>query len=149
KSLRPGKYLIVAADNGAGPNAQVLALGDFTVLSSHTGATADFTTSVDVTSRTINRGQSTTYALTVQSTGGFNSAVDLFAINLPSGIASASWSQSSLTPPANSQASSTLTIVTNGSTSTGTFTITLRAARSGYTTKEIPVTLTINPTADF
>jgi hypothetical protein len=52
-----------------------------------------------------------------------------------------------VTPPANGQATSTLTIHTTNATATGTFTITLRAAANGYPTKDIPVTLTINPGA--
>ncbi|MGC2154670.1 MAG: hypothetical protein WA618_21705 [Terriglobales bacterium] len=63
----------------------------------------------------------------------------------PSGYASSTnWSSATVTPPANGQATSTLTIYTTGATATGTFNLTLRAAANGYLTKDIPVTLTVN-----
>jgi photosystem II stability/assembly factor-like uncharacterized protein len=107
---------------------------------------ASFTTSVNATSRSITQGQSTTFGLTIASQGNFNAPVSLYAINLPSGYSSSTnWSPATVTPPANGQATSTLTIYTTNTTATGTFTITLRAPANGYPTKDIPVTLTINP----
>ena len=110
---------------------------------------ADFSTSVDTTSRTITQGQSTTFTVTVKSLNGFSSPVSLAAINLPPGYSSAYWNSPSVTPSANGQVTGTLTINTTTGTSTGSFTTTLRASASGYTTKDIPVVITINKAADF
>src|SRR5579871_5964462 len=110
---------------------------------------ADFSTSVDTTARTITQGQSTTFTVTVKSLNGFNSPVSLAAINLPPGYSSAYWNSPSVTPSANGQVTGTLTINTTTGTSTGSFTTTLRASASGYTTKDIPVVITINKAADF
>jgi len=107
------------------------------------GAT-DFGISVNTTSQTIAQGQSATFVVTVQSTGGFSSPVDLFAINLPPGYDPATyWSQPIVTPFPNGSATSTLTVVTTSGTSKGTFTIILRAASTGFVTKEVNVTLII------
>ena len=104
---------------------------------------ASFTTSTSSYSQTVTQGQSASFTLTVQSQGGFNQQVDVYGIGMPTGSVSA-WSSDHITPPANSSISSTLTINTNTSTATGTFSVILRAASSGYPTKEISVTVTVN-----
>src|ERR1035438_6955179 len=88
---------------------------------------ASFTTSTSSYSQTVTQGQSTSFTLTVQSQGGFNQQVDVYGIGMPTGSVSA-WSSEHVTPPANSSVNSTLTITTNASTSTGTFSVILRAA---------------------
>lgn len=101
---------------------------------------------MDSGSRTITQGQSASLTLAVQSTGGFNSQVNFYALNLPPGTAAGtSWNPYSLTPPANGRAQSTLTIFTGPSTATGNFSILLRAMDNSNIKKEITVTLTINP----
>lgn len=105
----------------------------------------DFSVGVSPSIRTITRGASTTYSLTVQSLNGFSSSVSLFAINLPPGFVptGTSWSPATVTPPAGGTATSTLMIGTNSATAIGTFTITLRAV-SGALTREVPVIMTLN-----
>jgi hypothetical protein len=108
---------------------------------------ASFNTSVSPTSRTVTRGGTTSYNLTVASVNGFSGTVNLAAINLPSGYVPSGtyWSPSaSVSVPANGSVTATLYIGTNTSTSTGSFTTTLRAT-SGSIAKEVNVTTTINP----
>jgi len=112
----------------------------------------DFTVSATPSARTVTRGGTATYTITIQSSGGFNSAVNLFAINLPGNqvLPGTGFNPSSVTPPANNTASSTLSIVTNSTTPTGTFTITIEG-RSGGVTRSTTINLTVNapPTPDF
>ena len=91
-----------------------------------TPPTPDFSLSSSPTSRTITQGQSTTYAFTVNPTGGFNSQVSLSTSALPSGV-SASFSPNPTT------GSSTLTITTTAGAATGTTNITVTGVGGGLT----------------
>ena len=98
------------------------------------------------TTRTITQGQSTTYAFTVNATGGFNSQVSLSTSSLPSGV-SASFSPNPAT------GSSTLTITTTAAAATGTTNITVTGVGGGLT-RTVGISLTVNaaaqtPTPDF
>jgi O6-methylguanine-DNA--protein-cysteine methyltransferase len=109
-------------------------------------AAADFTTSVNATTRTITQGQSTTYTLTVQSTESFNAAVSVAALNLPTGYSNATFSPNPVTPAANGSATSTLTFTTTSSTPAGSYTTTLRAT-SGSLTHDLLVTTIVQGAA--
>jgi len=86
----------------------------------------DFTISATPSSQTVNRGDSTTFTVTLTSQNGFNSSVSLSASGLPSG-ATASFSPSSLIPTG----SSTLIVSTSASTPTGDYIITITASGGG------------------
>jgi len=77
---------------------------------------ADFTLSVSPTSQIITQGQSTTFAVTVNSLSGWTAPVSLSVSGLPSGAAS-SFSLNPVAPTG----TSTLSISTSPSTSTGQF----------------------------
>lgn len=109
-------------------------------------SSGSFTVSAAPSARTINQGESTTFALSINSQNGFNGPVSVYALNLPLGYVAqgTAWSASTVTPPANGTASSTLTVLSSGGTQTGTFTVTLRAIGGGVT-RDAQVSLTVNP----
>jgi hypothetical protein len=84
--------------------------------------------SVSPSSRTVTRGNSTNYTVTVASINGFNGPVALRVRGLPFN-SSASFNPSSVT----GQGTSTMTISTNTSTSTGTFSLRIRGTNGGAT----------------
>ncbi len=86
-------------------------------------ATPDFAVSVTPSSRSVKRGRSTTYAVSISAQGGFADSVTLSASGLPAG-ATAVFSPPSVVAPG----SSTLTVRTTATTARGTFTLTVRAA---------------------
>lgn len=98
----------------------------------------DFTISATPSSRSITRGQSTTYTVTIGSVNGFSSSVSLSVSGLPSRT-SATFSPSSVTGSGNS----TLTVKTGNRTTRGTYTLTIKGT-SGSTTHSTTVTLTVN-----
>lgn len=87
-----------------------------------------FSISASPSSKTVTRGNSTTYTVTVTALNGFNGTVTFSVRGLPSG-STASFSPSSVT----GSGTSTLTINTNASTSTGTFTLRIRGSSGGVT----------------
>jgi methionine-rich copper-binding protein CopC len=125
-----------------------LTRGATVTLTVNSAGPPDFSVSANVVSRAIVQGDSSTFTLTVQSLNGFNTAVSFFALNLPPGYVAqgTGWSPLSATPLANGTTSSTLTIVTSGSTQPGVFTITLRGTAGGVS-RDATVTLTINAPA--
>lgn len=86
-----------------------------------TQAGGDFNVSASPGSQTVTQGGSATYTITVQSSNCFNSPVDLHI--LAGAFPGASLNPSPVTPPANGSTTSTLTLSTNPSTPTGTYTI--------------------------
>lgn len=108
-------------------------------------ATPDFTVGASPAGQSVKRGSQTTYTVTVGSLAGFTGSVSLSASGLPS-RATASFSPSSVTPPANSSANSTLTVTTSSRTPTGTFTLTIKGtysvSRKNTVTRTATVTLT-------
>src|ERR1017187_6193397 len=117
-------------------------------ISSTVCVASSFTISVSPGSQTVTQGNSTTFAVTVQSLGGFNSGVLLEVLNLPTGYASAGFSPgSTVTPPANGSTTATLTVGTNTSTAAGAASMTVRASSSGRTTQTQGISLTVNPAA--
>ncbi len=113
-------------------------------------APGDFSVSAIPASRSITRGSTTTFTVTIQSLNGFNSAVNLIALNLPGNqvLPGTGFSPTPVTPSPNGSTTSTLTIVTNNQTPTGTFTITIRGT-SGSLIRETTVSLTVNQLGDF
>ncbi|MDQ3687603.1 MAG: M23 family metallopeptidase, partial [Acidobacteriota bacterium] len=108
--------------------------------------TPNFAISATPSARTITRGETATYTVTVQSLNSFNSSVSLSALNLPGNqvLAGTGFNPQQVTPPSNGSANSTLTIVTNGATPTGSVTITVRGVSSNLV-RETPINLTVNP----
>lgn len=107
-------------------------------------ANPDFPMSVSPATQLVNPGKSAPYAVSLDSRGGFASAVNLSISGLPSG-ATASFSPSSLTPPG----SSTLTVNVGSATPEGVFTLTISGAGGGLT-RTRTVTLEVRrPTFSF
>jgi hypothetical protein len=95
----------------------------------------DFTLGASPASRKVERGKSTTYAVTITKINGFSGSVSLSVSGLPQKT-SASFSPN----PATS--SSTLTVKTDKKTSRGTFTLTIKGT-SGSLTRTKTVTLVV------
>jgi hypothetical protein len=107
--------------------------------------TSDFTVSAAPSSLAITQGSNGTSTITVSSLNGFNSATTLSASGLPSGV-TASFSTNPVTPPANGNATSTLTLTASPSATTGTATVTITGT-SGSTTHTATISLTVNAAA--
>ena len=97
----------------------------------------DFGLSVSPGSRTVWRGGSTTYTVSVSELGGFAGAVNLSVSGLPSG-ATATFTPSSVAAPGTSK----LTVRTGGRTPRGTFTLTVRG-QSGSIVHQAAMTLIV------
>jgi subtilisin family serine protease len=98
---------------------------------------ASFTMSVSPATRSVVRGSSTTYTVSLARSGGFTAGVSLSVAGLPSG-ATASFSANPATG-----SSSTLTVRTRTTTPRGTYTLRISGASSGVTTRQATVTLTV------
>ena len=95
----------------------------------------DFSLSASPTSRSIPRGGSTTYTITINQLNGFTAAVSLGVSGLPN-RSSGSFS------PDPATTSSVLTVTTGRRTPSGTYTLTITGT-SGGTSHSIPVTLQV------
>jgi YD repeat-containing protein len=94
----------------------------------------DFTVSVSPASRTVTRGQFTTYTVTVQSVNGFSGQVTLNVKNLPgNNVAGTNFQPQIVTVPANGSATSTLNLGTNSQSPLGTFSNLFIEGASGST----------------
>src|SRR5262249_13183619 len=80
--------------------------------------------------------------ITITSVNGFNSATTLSASGLPSGV-TAAFAPNPITPPANGNATSTLTLTASGTATTGTTNITVTGT-SGSTSHNTTISLTVN-----
>ncbi len=101
-----------------------------------TQAAADFSLSATPSSRTVRRGASTTYTVTVTPSGGFNSTVSFSVSGLPSG-ARASFSPATVT----GSGSTTMTVTT--SSTRGTFPLTITGTGGGLKhTASVSLTVT-------
>jgi hypothetical protein len=113
------------------------------------GGKADFSLSGSPSSQTINRGQATTYTVTVSRVNGFTGAVSLGVSGLPTG-STASWKLSDGTTSnvvPSSLNSATLTVQTANASPTGTFTPTITGT-SGNLTHSTTVTLVLKSPSD-
>jgi len=111
-------------------------------------ANPDFTIGISPPSRSVTRGQSTSYTVTVTSVDGYDSMISLSVSGLPSN-STGSLSPSSVSLTSGGSAASTLGVTTNGSTATGTHTLTVtgtgsrtRSARASLTVQQ-PVPLAL------
>ena len=111
------------ADNTSDPTAAVEAIP------------ADFSISVSPTSRSIRRGQSTTYTVTVTPNSSFSGSVDLTATGGPAGTTRSF-------NPTSTSSSSTLTVTTSASATQGTYTLTITGT-SGALTHSTSATVTV------
>ena len=106
----------------------------------------DFSSSVNVNSRTVTAGQSTTYTVTFSSIGGFSGTVTPAALNwsnVPG--ATAFWSPTQVMVPSNGSVTSTFTIQTATSTTAGTYNNIIFSGRNGGFVRGAPaVSLTVN-----
>jgi len=89
---------------------------------------SSFSISASPSSRTVTRGNGTSYTVTEAAINGFNGAVAFRVRGLPSN-SGVSFSPSSVT----GQGTSTMTITTNSSTATGTFSLRIRGTSGGAT----------------
>jgi len=101
----------------------------------------DFSVAVATSPIILPRGGTVTQAVTVSSGGGFNASVRMTLSGLPSGT-SYSFSPSTLTPSANGQATTTLTLRAPTTNFTGTLTIKVKGT-SGSTLRTTDFRLTI------
>ncbi|MEV6963824.1 metallophosphoesterase [Hamadaea sp. NPDC051192] len=105
-------------------------------------ATPDFAVTANPASLTLTRGASTSTTVSVSSTGGFSAATALSVSGLPTGV-TASFSPSSVTPPANGAATATLTLTASSAATTGSATLTVSGV-SGATTRSATLPLTVS-----
>jgi subtilisin family serine protease len=96
-----------------------------------------FTLSASPSSRSVSRGQSTTYAITVNRDSGFGSSVSFSVSGLPSRTSA------SFSPSSTMGTSSTLTVSTSNKTTRGTRTLTITGTGGGRS-RTAQVTLTVN-----
>ena len=118
------------------------------VVSASASCTPSYTVSVSPSTATVTQGGSASYTVTVQSQNGFSGTVGLYVLNLPGNqvLPGTAFSPQSFPVPANGQATSTLTIVTNSATQTGTANLTIQGI-SGSTTMTASASLTVNAAA--
>ena len=100
-----------------------------------------FSVSASPNSLSVQQGNSANSTITVASVNGFNSATTLSVSGLPSGV-TASFSANPVTPPANGNATSTLTFTASSTATTGTSTVTI-SGTSGSLTQTTKITLTV------
>jgi phosphatidylinositol-3-phosphatase len=101
----------------------------------------DFSITASPSSLSVAQGGNRTSTITVTSSNGFNGATSLSVSGLPSGV-TASFSPSSVTPPANGSASSTLTLTASSTAATGTFNVSVTGT-SGSLSHSATVSLTV------
>ncbi len=109
------------------------------------GGSPDFTIAANPSSVTVTQGGNGTSTITVTSLNGFNSATTLTASGLPSGV-TAAFSPNPVTPPANGNVTSLLTLTASGTATTGTATVTITGT-SGSTVHSTTIALTVNAAA--
>jgi subtilisin family serine protease len=98
---------------------------------------SSFTLSASPTSRSITRGQSTTYAITINRAAGFASAVSFSVSGLPNRSAG------SFSPSSTTGTSTTLTVTTSSKTNRGSRTLTITGTGGGLS-RTVKVSLNVN-----
>jgi len=107
----------------------------------------DFNVASAPSSLNLQRGASGSETITIGSANGFNSAVNLTASGLPSGV-TASFAPTSVTPAANGSSTSTLMLTASSTATTGAATVTVTGT-SGTTTHTATFTLNVQAAPDF
>ena len=105
-------------------------------------ATPNFTISASPSSLTVKQGSNGTSTITITSQNSFSSATALTASGLPTGV-TAVFSPTSVTPPANGSANSTLTLTASSTATTGNATVTVTGT-SGTLTHSTTIALTVS-----
>jgi hypothetical protein len=108
----------------------------YTVVAGTPRAAPTFTLSATPASRSISRGQSTTYAVTVNRAAGFGSAVSFSVSGLPTR------SSASFSPTSTTGTSTTLTVSTSSRTKVGTRTLTITGTGGGVS-RTVKVSLSV------
>ncbi len=103
----------------------------------------DFTVACSPSSTSIAQGGSDTLTCTVGSLGGYTGTINLSCAGNPGGIG-CGFAPTSVSPPANGSANSTLTLNVNLSQATGSFNFNVEA-NDGSTTKTTDVTVQVTP----
>jgi hypothetical protein len=117
-TLAPGSYpLTITGTSGALVHAASATLV--------VAVPADFALSISPSSRTVKRGKSTSYTVSVSSQGGFAGTVTLAASGLPSGATATFWPNSIVAP-----GTATMMVNTTAKTPRGTFTLTITGTSS-------------------
>jgi trimeric autotransporter adhesin len=104
----------------------------------------DFAVACSPSSVTVAQGASTSSTCTVSSINGFNSAVTVACAGAPAGV-TCTPNPTSVTPPANGSANSTVTISAAANAATGNFNLTVSGANGGNT-RSANIALTVNQT---
>jgi hypothetical protein len=112
--VTPGKYTLTITGTGADGTSH-------STSATLTVATPDFTIAAGPSLRTVSRGHSTTYTVTLTGIAGYTSPVSVSVTNPPSGISS---NPITITPSATG-ASGTLTVTATSATKRGTYTLTI------------------------
>jgi len=114
----------------------------------HPSCAAAFSISVSPSTATISQGQNATFVVTVQSQNAFSGSVVLDVLNLPGNqvLAGTGFSTKTVNVPSNGQITSTLTVVTNAATPTGTANMTVQGV-NGAQTRTSPAQLNVNASA--
>lgn len=105
----------------------------------------DFGLTTSPTSLGVSQGAQAADTVTVSSLNGFNASVNLSISGLPSGV-TATFSPTSLMPPGNGSATSTLTLSAGPSATIGSATLTVTGV-AGSLTHNSPINLTVNAPA--
>ena len=131
-SATPGAYTVIAIGN-TGKSAS----GTFTVTAVTTTTTTatvgEFTISINPDSLTLDPGAVSTIAVTVQSTGSFNSPVTLSIPTFPSGV-TGGFSPNPVTPPAGGITGSVLSLAVSPSAPGSTTIVNLSGTGGGIST---------------
>ena len=102
-----------------------------------------FELDIDPNERTVFRGTSTIFTVTVQSFNSFNSAVSLNVSGLPTDL-TASFMPSPITPPANGELTSTLTITAESDADIDSYALTITGTSTGVATKTVQATISVS-----
>src|SRR3984957_1872035 len=105
-------------------------------------ATPNFTIGASPTSLTVKQGSNGASTITITSQNSFSSATALTASGLPTGV-TAVFSPTSVTPPANGSATSTLTLTASSTATIGAATVTVTGT-SGTLTHSTTIALTVS-----
>ncbi len=123
-----GPFTVTASSSGVNGTASVTVTAP---------ATAGFTISASPSSRSIKRGQSTSYSISITRTGGFTGSIALSVSSHPGGITG------TFSPNPATGTSSTLTIPTSKQTTAGTYQLTITGSYGSILASSTTVKLTL------